>query len=388
MNTHLLLFTGLLLLVGACLVLFGKKILRVDGVDCDSLEAETWPALTVIVPATGPDPCMSGSIRSILNQDYPAFELLLVTRDMEDPAASIIRKEIPGYPFARHIFSGKAVACGQKNHNLLAGVREASADHSILVFCDSVRVAPVNCLRALVEPIVQKKAMLTTAYHYIIPEDHRMATIGRALTVTVMYLVQGIPWFTQPWGGATAFDRGVFQQLGVAEFWAENVVDDISLAKLLKTAGIRTVLVPTVWLATPLHSETLSGWSRWVARQLFYLKVSLAGSWIVAGSVCYYMATLLVLAAARCVAGAFGWIPINDALFSLGFLITFGGLGAILRTFHPSPGPWWYWLFAMYAAPVLAAWSHARTLFVQTIRWRGISYRVTWKGRVKEIQEN
>jgi ceramide glucosyltransferase len=386
-NTHLLLFTGLLLLVGSGLALVAKKSLRADGVDCDSPESEIWPPVTVIVPATGADAGIASSLRSILNQDYPAFELLLVTRDTEDPAASIIRKEIQDYPFARHICSGKASACGQKNFNLLAGVRAANADSSILVFCDSVRVALPNWLRALVEPIVRNRAMLTTGYHHIIPEDHKMATIGRALTVTVMHLIQSIPWLTQPWGGAAAFDRSTFFELGIPGFWAEQVVDDISLAKLLKTAGVKTMLVAAPWLSTPLPSETLSGWSRWLARQLFYLKISLVGSWIVIGAVCYHMATLAVIAAARGIAGVLGWIPVGDALAAFGFLAGLGALGGILRTFHPSPGPWWCWLMAGYAAPFIAAWSHARTLLTQKIHWRGITYQVDWHGRVEKIQE-
>ncbi|MHC1745073.1 MAG: glycosyltransferase [Syntrophobacteraceae bacterium] len=341
----------------------------------------------MIVPAAGSDPSMAASLRSILSQTYPSFEVLLVTRDLEDPAASLIRKEIHGFSFARHLCSGKATACGQKNFNLLAGVAEASPESAILVFCDSVRVAPPDWLRALVEPIVKKRAVLTTGYHHIIPEDFGTATVGRALTVTVMHLFQSIPWITQPWGGAVAFERSTFFNLGIPEHWAEQVVDDISLVPLLKRSGVKAKLVPVPCLGTPLSGVSASGWSLWLARQIFYLKVSLVGSWIALGVICYHLAAMVVLAAARGIAGLMGWIPAGDGLIALGFLAALGALGKTLRTLHPNPGPWKPWLTAVYAAPLIAAWSHARTLFTLKIDWRGITYRVDWQGRVKSIQE-
>lgn len=387
MSTHLLFSLGLLLACGLGLALLGRRGVRADTKDSRAGEPTSWPMVSVIVPATGTDPGMAASLRSILSQHYPAFEVILVTRDHEDPAASLIHEVIDGCPFARHLCSGRATACGQKNFNLLAGIREVSPESAILVFCDSVRVAPPDWLRAMVEPIARNRAVLTTGYHHIIPKDHGTSTIGRALTVTVMHLFQRIPWVTQPWGGAVAFDRSAFITLRIPEFWAEQVVDDISLAPLLRKAGVRTKLVPVPWLDTPLAAESASGWSRWLARQIFYLKVSLAGNWIAIGVVLYSVAAMVVLAAARTIAGLLGWIPAGDGLFALGFLTALGMLGGILRSLHPTPGPWKPWLVAAYAAPLIGAWSHARTLFTLKIGWRGVTYEVDWSGRVTNIEE-
>ncbi len=387
MGTHLLFSLGLLLVGGLGLALLGRKSPRADRTGSGGAVEAAWPKVSVIVPATGADPGMGASLRSLLSQWYPSFEVILVTRDMEDPAASLILEAIDGCPFARHLCSGRATECGQKNFNLLAGVREACPESAILVFCDSVRVAPPDWLRALVASIARKRAVLTTGYHHIIPKDHGTATIGRALTVTVMHLFQRIPWVTQPWGGAVAFERSTFSALGIPEFWAEQVVDDMSLAPILRRKGVRAKLVPTPWLDTPLAAETASGWSRWLARQIFYLKVSLAGSWIAIGVVLYHLAAMVVLAATRSVACLLGWIPAGDGLIAFGFLGALGLLGVILRALHPNPGPWKPWLLAAYAAPLIAAWSHAKTLFTLKIDWRGITYEVDWRGRVTNIEE-
>lgn len=387
MSTQLLFSLGLLLVGCAGLILLGRRSLHSGRTNSGGAVPASWPMVSVIVPATGADPDMGASIRSLLNQWYPSFEVILVTR-RGDPAASLILEAIDGCPFARHLCSERATACGQKNFNLLAGVREARRESSILVFCDSVRVAPPGWLRALVAPIAGKRALVTTGYHHILSKDYGLAAVGRALTVVVMGLLQHIQWLTQPWGGAVAFERSRFFDLGIPEFWGEQVVDDISLAPLLRKARVRTELVQVPWLDTPLSHETATGWSRWLARQIFYLKVTLAGSWVALGVLLYHLAIMVVSAAARSVAGLLGWIPAGDGLIALGFLVALGGLGGILRSFHPRPGPWKPWLLAVYAAPLIAAWSHARTLFTMEIDWRGITYRVDWRGRVNDIQGN
>ncbi len=379
---------GLQLLAVAYIVLCGRRILRKYGPDHQSLPEESWPPISVIVPATGSDPAMASSIRSLVNQDYPAFELLFVTRCMDDPAADIIRQEIRGHAFARHVCSGMAIACGQKNHNLLAGVREADGASRILVFCDSGRLAPPTWLKTLVAPMVLQQVELTTAYHHVIPQDRTLAAVGRAVTVLGMYLAISVPWLTAPWGGATAFQRSVFRKLRVEELWADNVVDDISLAKPLREAGIRTFLVPAACLPTLLRDETMSGWSGWVTRQLLFLKFCLPLTWIATGLLLYSLAVLPVLGVIHCIAWFLGLISAADAVLSLAFLVATGGLGAYLRTFHPAPGPLWRWLISVYFTPMVCAWSHVTTMLVREINWRRNTYRVTWKGRIKEIREN
>ena len=379
---------GLMLLGVVCFVLSGRRNLRIRGADYLSLPETSWPPISVIVAATGSDPAMADAIRTIVSQDYPAFELLFVTRGMDDPAAAVIRREIEGHQFAKHVCSGKAAACGQKNHNLLAGVREADAACRVLVFCDCGHLAPPGWLKALVAPIVLQQVEVTTAYHHVIPLDCRLATVGRAVNVLAMYLAQSVPWLTEPWGGAAAFKRSVFRELRVAELWAGNVVDDISLVEPLREAGIKAVLVPAACLSTPLRDETMSAWIGWLTRQLLYLKFCLPVSWAAAGIVLYFMAALLVLSALQCIAWFPGLASAATALLSLAFLAALGGVGAFLRTFHPAPGPLWRWMISFFLTLTFSAWCHVRTLLAQEIHWRGITYRVTWKGRVKEIREN
>ena len=73
------------------------------------------------------------------------------------------------------------------------------------------------------------------------------------------------------------------------------------------------------------------------------------------------------------------------ALAAALFLAGLTGLCLALRSCHPHPGPWGKWLAAYFAAMGMASWCHLQTLGTMEMRWRGIVYRVGWRGRVVEI---
>ena len=53
--------------------------------------AESWPAcprVALIVPLTGNSPEMEAALTSLLNQPYPNYETVLVTRDLGGPRHS------------------------------------------------------------------------------------------------------------------------------------------------------------------------------------------------------------------------------------------------------------------------------------------------------------
>ena len=55
-----------------------------------------FPRAALIVPLTGNSPEMPGCLKSLLNQDYPDYETILVTRDQQDPATTLVREVLAG----------------------------------------------------------------------------------------------------------------------------------------------------------------------------------------------------------------------------------------------------------------------------------------------------
>jgi ceramide glucosyltransferase len=345
----------------------------------------TFPKVALIVPLTGNSPDMLAALESLLHQDYPNYEPLLVTRDLADPATSLARGLLSCHPHGRHLISGPAAGCCQKNHNILAGVRALDDSVDILVFCDSTHRAPSNFLRELIHPLVTGVAVMTTGFHRIIPGDARVATLGMLQTVLTLHLIHGFRRLVMPWGGATAIRRAAFRDYGVDRVWREAILDDLPLGRHLLRFGIRVTSTPSAILETDLAGQTLRGWATWLTRQMLYVKYCQPGLWLAAALAAWLLAGPILLAALAALGGLGGLVAPPLALVSLGFLLVLTAMGAWCRTLVPQPVPLGPWLLGFYANIFMACWCYLKTWTTGTISWRGISYRVAWGGRVQEI---
>ncbi len=354
---------------------------------------QPWPKVSLVVPVTGASAGIEAGLKSLLAQDYSGYEVILVTCDDKDEAVPIIRRLLENMqkgkgPDCRHIQAGRASTCGQKNRNLLVGVEAISPDSSVIAFADSVHQAAPDWLRLLVHPIARGETDITTGYHHVIPEDCRVITLARTATVLALYRMQESRILTQPWGGNTAIKRDLFERLKVRDTWVNNVVDDVSLAVLLKKTGVTATPVREAWLSTPLTGETCKNWLQWLTRQWLYLKYCFPVSWAVAGMLLTGLSVSIVVATCEAL---LLFVPGSDGtvgIASLAFLSAIMGTGISMRRFHPQPGPLHWWMAAVFVMIFMAALTHQKTWFTREIRWRNIRYRVTFKGRVTDIRLN
>ncbi len=344
-----------------------------------------YPEVAVIVPVTGNSPGLAKCLETLLNQDFPDFNVFFVTSDMEDPASSVILDVVSNRKSAQHVIAGPATRCCQKNHNLLAGLKAAGDSVDILVFCDSSHEAPSTLLSDLITPIVKKNAITTTGFHRILPGDSGVATLGMMLSVLTIHLVQGNSLFTQPWGGATAIRRSVFMAHGIDRLWSKTVVDDFTMGPYLRKQGIMCKTVSRACLSSPVAGESMSGWIDWLTRQLLYLKFCIPGSWLAASAVFYLLVAPALLSITVCLGFFLGLLPVTMVLAGFIYLIIWTAIGMWIRKLAPIPVPLSPWLFSFYVFHFIASWCYIKTWFTNTISWRGISYRVTWGGKVKGI---
>jgi ceramide glucosyltransferase len=354
----------------------------------DAASAKLWsrfPKVAVIVPLTGNSPEMELALESLLGQFYPNYETILVTRDADESATPLVRELMSRSSRVRHIVSGPADACSQKNHNILAGVKALDGNVEILVFCDSTHQAPPNFLADLIHPLLIGPAVMSTGFHRIIPGDSRVATLGMLQTVLAIHLLHGIHTIVMPWGGATAILKDVFHQYEVEGVLGENVLDDFPLGQRLLRHGHRTKPVATAIMNTDLAGQTKRGWEAWLTRQLLYVKYCMPLTWVASWLIAAVIIGPLVFSVLAGLGGILGWVAPRHALVGLGFLVALTTLGGWLRSLVPVPIPMRRWLLAFYANIFMAFWCYVKTWLTGIIAWRGISYRVTWGGRVKEI---
>lgn len=388
--TEIILAAMAVMLLGLAVLIFvgGRWLRPAAAAEADSRITAPWPRVAVLVPVTGAPVGLRERLEALLNQDYPDYQVLFATRDAADPATAVISALIRSHPRARQVLAGPARSCGQKNLNLLAALKLAGRTPEILVFCDSNQERSAEWLRELTAPLVLGRDPVSSGFHHVIAANPGVAALGRTITVLALYLVKGFRRLNQPWGGSTAIRRSLFDSLGVAALWAENVVDDVSLAARLAQAGVRVGIPRGAHLFTPLEDEALKDWSSWLTRQWLYLKFCLPLTWLAGGLVVHLLLALVALAAVGLLSVLLPLGLPNVPLAATASALFLAGLtwrGFALRTLHPRPGPRGRWLAAYFAAMAMASWCHGRTLFATEMHWRGITYRVGWRGRVLSV---
>ncbi|MBQ7608616.1 MAG: glycosyltransferase family 2 protein [Desulfovibrionaceae bacterium] len=385
---HILLYcmASVVLVILFLLHVAGVRLIRMQKQELNDLNnaSVSWPKVALIIPVAGSDPRIPDALGSLLTQDYPALYPILVTETASEPAAHTINALKARYPKIIHIVAGHAGLCGQKNHNLLAGVRAAKAiSPDCYVFCDSTHRARPDFLKYMVAPIAAGKAVFTTGYHQIVPKDTTLISQAYAASVLFMRLLQAVSVFTQPWGGAMAIERKAFEQLEIAETWSKTVVDDCALVPLLAQKKCRVQLVANALLTTHVENHDKAVWEAWMERQILFPRFCVPIQWWLLGLMLIFFFIPPII-----------WIEDIGITVSRGdytlllapilWCALLGALVAGLRRFLVSPPTITLWFKAFFRALLTFGQVYTGTIGAHTIRWHGKEYRVGRGGIVTE----
>lgn len=203
------------------------------------------PFVSVLIPMRNEAPRVAETVRSLLAQDYPNFEVILLDDQSEDGSAEVARavaqedkrlKVISGAPLPKG-WLGKNWACHQ-------AAQHAQGDY--LLFSDAdVRWQP-QALSALVAEALRNQADLLTCW-----PTQETVSWGERLTVPLMaftilaYLpviaVHYLPFrvFAAAMGQCLLFRRAAYEQIGGHAAVRQRVVEDMAFAYAIKGAKLR-----------------------------------------------------------------------------------------------------------------------------------------------------
>ncbi len=348
-----------------------------------------WPSAGLIIPCAGSHPAMEGALRSLLEQDYPgSLRYVFVTEREDEPAADLIKRLMEDYGAAKtidHVVAGRAETCGQKNWNSLSAVRFLGDSVEVYAFCDSTHSASPDFVTRLILPVARKEAPFATGYHEVVPGDNEFVTLAYTITVLGMRLLQSLPGCTQPWGGAMAIERTTFEHSGIAGFWAENVVDDCSLAAFLPTRRVQVALSPAALLRTKSAHHSFDVWWAWLERQILFLKFCVPAQWRQLGLALVLLAlapTLALLAFTGWLFGCFGTVALAGSGL---YLAATAWTLAALRPLLPRHVPILRLTGALWLTSFGACSVYLKTMTATGIFWHGIWYEVGPGGKVWKI---
>ena len=318
--------------------------------------------VSILKPVRGLDPALRGAIASHSNLEGD-YELLCGLRDLNDPAAQLLRE----FPRAR------VVECRTQAPNAKAGVLidlARHARHPILVVNDAdIRVEPDYPAR-VTAPLRDPQVGLVTCLYRTEGSTFaaRFEGLGVATDFAPSTLVGRLVGADEFAGGSTlAFRRADLERIGGFEAIADYLADDYQLGRRLRGLGLRCVLSGVI-VSTHLDGSWRQVWEhqlRW-ARTIrvsnfggyvglpatfatFWAVVAMAaGEWKISAAVLALRMSMAILA---------GWMVIRSRdVLRLWFLIPLRDLFAV------------------------AVWSVA--LFGNTVVWGGQRLKLDPEGRI------
>lgn len=247
MTDAILLLSAVFATMAALDLIIGNRMVR-TLLDVSLLAGNIHLRVSIIVPARNEQRNIREALQSLLELNYPDYELIVVDDRSEDGTGQIL-DEIAATSSRLKVIHIDQLPKGWlgKNHALWVGSKRATGD--LLLFTDA--------------DIIMEPTVLTRAVHFLERHkiDHLAATPSMRMPTTFLSMFSAtfiifFSLFIRPWKvrdaksryhiGIGAFNlvrREVYRQIGGHETIRMRPDDDIKLGKIVKKAGFRQDVV-------------------------------------------------------------------------------------------------------------------------------------------------
>ena len=206
------------------------------------------PFVSVLVPARNEEHNIENILASLLNQDYPHYEVIVLNDSSEDSTGTIISKlkqrhpelvVLQGMPLEKG-WTGKCFACSQ--------LYRASRGEFIL-FTDADTTHRSNSLRDSIAIAMNRNADMVTLFPAMTMKSFAEKLIMPLLWFTVMLLLpfyfvdkKGFVKFSIGIGPFMLFRRSAYEAIGGHSAVKNAIVEDVWLARKIKEHGLQLVV--------------------------------------------------------------------------------------------------------------------------------------------------
>jgi chlorobactene glucosyltransferase len=203
------------------------------------------PLVSVLIPARNEAAVIGDTVARLLAQDYPRFELLILDDHSQDGTAAVARAAAAGDARLR-VLAGAALPGGWVGKNWACHQLAQAAQGEIFLFADADVQWRPGALAALVAEMHAHAADMLTVW-----PTQTTVTWGERLVVPLMALailaylpvvaVHHTPWpaFAAANGQCLALRRQAYEAVGGHAAVANNIVEDVALARRVKGRGLR-----------------------------------------------------------------------------------------------------------------------------------------------------
>jgi chlorobactene glucosyltransferase len=234
---HLIIFQAIILLIILSNIWITRRIRH------HSLPA-VFPMISVLIPARNEERNIADCVRSILAQDYPSFEVLVLDDQSSDGTRAILEKMAISQSRLR-ILHGKPPPGNQVGKNWACSQLARQAQGELFFFTDADTLNRPDTLKTVVTAMIGEQADLLTGF-----PRQEVHTWGERLLVPFFSWVffcfiplalaynLRLPFLSIAVGQMMLFRREAYLAIGGHENISSSIVDDMSLARQIKADGL------------------------------------------------------------------------------------------------------------------------------------------------------
>jgi len=204
-----------------------------------------YPMVSILIPARNEEKKIGRCIQSLLAQDYPNFEVIVLDDQSSDSTFAVLEGIFSSQPNLK-VLTGSAPPEGQVGKNWACVQLAQAAQGDLLFFTDADTIHRPATLRAIVTALIGEQADLLTGF----PRQEMRTWTERLL---VPFFTWSLICFTPLWlayrarlpalsnavGQMMLFRRESYKAIGGHASVGSSIVDDLMLAKGIKAAGLR-----------------------------------------------------------------------------------------------------------------------------------------------------
>jgi chlorobactene glucosyltransferase len=204
-----------------------------------------FPRVSILVPARNEARCIEDCLQSLLNQDYPDFEVLVLDDHSTDETNAIVRRLARDDARLR-VLTGESLPDGWLGKHWACHQLAEAATGELLLFTDADTRHEETALSEGVAALQGEKADLITAF----PKEE-VKSWGERLIVPVMswgifsflplrlaYKLS-LPGLSLTIGQFMLFRRSTYKAIGGYEAVRQEIVDDVTLGRRAVEQGFR-----------------------------------------------------------------------------------------------------------------------------------------------------
>lgn len=339
------------------------------------------PLISVIVPAHNEEAVIERCLTSVLNQDYPRFELIFVDDRSEDRTRALAEKVCRGRADCKIIsLTDLPLGWTGKCHALDAGVGHASGEW--IAFLDADSALHPSALRLCHHEALRRGInMVTLSPTFLVRTFWEKAVHPTCVAMTCILFPMGR--VNDPSSDvATAngmfylISRSAYDRIGGHCGVKGLAVEDIGIGKRVKAAGLGLLFANGRWLLrTRMYTtfqEIVSGWTRILGASMNYR----------VGTALRYLLIHMLVSLPSFLVALWHYIPTATAIWPSGWFVLpliFAVTSSVVSySFWRTIGVPGRYSSMMFLGNFMLIWIFAlivkKILFRDPLQWRGTVY--------------